>query len=192
MRNSRIKIKIAFWIFFLTFGTIMLLNLESAYSAEKVCIGGSGGLGVKPLCGDKITAADYKARVINGKAIPPKYAPTKVKKVIRAGNRIRKKPYIYGGGHGSFRSAGYDCSGAVSYALKGGNFVKTPLSSGPYMSWGNSGRGEWITVYTHSGHAYLEVAGIRFDTSGTGGAGPRWHKTAGDKSGFVARHPAGY
>jgi hypothetical protein len=191
MRNSRTKLKIVLWVFLLTLGTILLLNLESAYGA-KVCIGGSGGLGVAPLCGDKKTAADYKAKIVKGRAIPPKYAPKKVKKVIRAGNRIRNKPYVYGGGHGPFRSEGYDCSGAVSFALKGGKFVKTPLSSTPFMSWGKKGKGEWITVYTHSGHAYLEVAGIRFDTSGTGGAGPRWHKAAGDKSGFVARHPAGY
>ena len=191
MRNSRLKIKAG--IFAVVFITTMfiLLTINDAY-ADQTCIGGSGGLGVKPLCGDKLTRADYKAKVVNGKAIPPKMAPAKVKKVIMAGNKIRHKPYIYGGGHGSFQSEGYDCSGAVSYALRGGKFLDSPLSSSPLMTWGNRGKGEWITVYSHSGHAYLEVAGIRLDTSGTGGAGPRWHKTAGDKSGFVARHPKGY
>jgi hypothetical protein len=191
MRNSRLKVKLAIFaaVFIATF--IGLLTITDSY-ANKVCIGNSGGMGVKPLCADKITKADYTAKIVKGKAIAPPLAPAKVKKVIMAGNKIRNKPYIYGGGHGSFRSAGYDCSGAVSFALNGGKFLKSPLSSSPLMSWGKSGKGEWITVYSHSGHAYLEVAGIRLDTSGTGGAGPRWHKTAGDKSGFVARHPKGY
>lgn len=183
--------KLAIFVAVFLAATIVLLNIGDSYAA-KTCIGNSGGLGVAPLCGDKITRADFKAKVVNGKAIPPKMAPAKVKKVIMAGNEIRHKPYVYGGGHGSFQSEGYDCSGAISYALKGGDFVDSPLASGPFMSWGKQGKGEWITVYTHSGHAYLEVAGIRLDTSGTGGAGPRWHKTAGDKSGFVARHPQGY
>ena len=192
MRNSRIKIKVAIFLAAFIATTIILLNVADSYASEKVCLGKSGGLTLAPLCGDKITKSDYKARVVNGKAIAPTLAPTKVKKVIAAGNRIRHKPYIYGGGHGSFESEGYDCSGAISYALNGGNFVSSPLTSGSFMSWGSSGKGDWITVYTHSGHAYLEVAGIRFDTSGTGGSGPRWHKTSGDRSGFVARHPAKY
>lgn len=191
MRNINLKVKTAIFVIIFVLATLFLLDFKEAY-ASRVCIGNSGGISFKPLCGDKITKQHYKAKIINGKAIPPKLAPTKVKKVIRAGNKIRNKPYIYGGGHGSFRSEGYDCSGAVSYALRGGKFVSSPLASGPFMTWGKSGKGEWITVYTHEGHAYLEVAGIRLDTSGTGGAGPRWHKTAGDKSGFVARHPKGY
>lgn len=191
MRNASLKIKTGIFVIVFILATLFLLDFKEAY-ASKTCVGNSGGISFKPLCGDKITKADYKAKIKNGKAIPPKLAPKKVKRVIRAGNRIRKKPYIYGGGHGSFRSEGYDCSGAVSYALRGGKFIESPMASGPLMSWGKGGRGEWITVYTHSGHAYLEVAGIRLDTSGTGGSGPRWHKTLGGKSGFTARHPAGY
>jgi len=192
-KNINLIIRTAIIVIVFILCTIFLLDFQRAYASEKICIGKSGGISViKPVCGDKSKKSSYKAKIKNGKAIPPIIAPEKVKRVIRAGNKIRKKPYLYGGGHGSFRSSGYDCSGSVSFALRGGNFVKAPMASGPYMSWGKRGKGDWITVYTHSGHAYLEVAGIRLDTSGTGGAGPRWHKTKGDRSGFVARHPAGY
>lgn len=193
MRNTALKIKIALIVLVFVLATIFLLDFKEAYASKKVCLGGGGGISVvSPICGDKSKRASYKAKIRNGKAIPPVIAPKRVKKVIRAGNKIRNKPYVYGGGHGSFKSNGYDCSGSVSFALKGGNFVKAPMASGPYMSWGKSGKGKWITVYTHEGHAYLEVAGIRLDTSGTGGTGPSWHKTKGDRSGFLARYPKGY
>lgn len=136
-----------------------------------------------------------KAKLVEGKAIPPKDAPKRVKGVIEAANKIRKAPYVWGGGHGSFHSSGYDCSGAVSFALKGGNFVKSPMPSGSMMSWGNKGKGNWITVYANSGHAYIIVAGLRFDTSNTGpGDGPRWSKSRVSIPGeyFTARHPKGH
>ena len=89
--------------------------------------------------------------------------------MIAAANQIVEKPYIYGGGHQPYRRGqldrGYDCSGSVSHALHGGGFLRSPLPSGALMSWGPSGPGTWITVYAHGGHAYLVVAGFRFDTS---------------------------
>jgi cell wall-associated NlpC family hydrolase len=124
----------------------------------------------------------------NGKAIPPANAPKRIKKAIRAGNRIRKKPYKWGGGHGRWNDNGYDCSGAVSYVLRGANMLKRPRASGGFMRWRKPGRGKWITVYAHGGHAFIVVAGLRFDTSGTGGKGPRWHKDKRSKRGFKARH----
>jgi cell wall-associated NlpC family hydrolase len=136
-----------------------------------------------------------KATLINGRAIPPVNAPPAVKKVIAAANKIRTKPYIYGGGHARFWDAGYDCSGSVSFALHGGGFLSSPLPSGPMETWGNGGRGRWITVYANSGHAYAVIAGLRWDTAGnTSGTGPRWHKSlsAAASGPFIARHPAGY
>lgn len=131
-----------------------------------------------------------KARLHHGRAIAPKVAPPRIKKVIASANRIRHTPYIWGGGHGSFRSSGYDCSGSVSYALHGGQFVRTPLDSSRLESWGKSGKGKWITVYANAEHAWMVVAGIRWDT--VGGPGPRWHKKINSHSGFVVRHPVGY
>jgi hypothetical protein len=196
MRNSHTKMKaflVIFWLALLGFG---MFKFDQAYGKEKVCIFGnknSGGItSQKPICGKKITTSDYKAKLVDGKAIAPVLAPERVKRAIAAANRIRHKPYVYGGGHGSFESSGYDCSGAVSYALRGGKFLSSPLSSSPLMTWGKSGKGKWITVYTHSGHAFVEIAGLRFDTSGTGGSGPRWQTSYTSKSGFIARHPAGY
>ena len=123
--------------------------------------------------------------------IPPKSAPPRVKAVIAAANRIRTKPYIYGGGHARWWDRGYDCSGSVSYALHGGNFLESPLPSGPMESWGLAGEGRWITVYANAGHAYAVIAGYRWDTSGDATAKParRWHEDLRDNVGFVARHP---
>lgn len=197
MRNSHDKAVIFLVVFFLAILAFGLFKFDQAYGGDKVCILGnnksSGGLTThKPICGKKLRAADYKAKLVDGKAIAPVMAPARVKRAIAAANRIRHKPYLWGGGHGSFKSSGYDCSGAVSYALKGGNFISSPLASGPLMSWGNSGVGKWITVYTHSGHAFVVIAGLRFDTSGTGGSGPRWHSTIGTTSGFTARYPENF
>ncbi|MBN8868358.1 MAG: hypothetical protein J0H66_00585 [Solirubrobacterales bacterium] len=133
--------------------------------------------------------------VINadGTASPPADAPQAVKDVIAAGNEIIDLPYVWGGGHGSFESSGYDCSGTVSYALHGGGLISSPLDSTGLTTWGEPGEGNWITVYGNSGHAFMHVAGISLDTSGTGGSGPSWSSDLGweDTSAFVARHPSG-
>ena len=126
----------------------------------------------------------------NGLAAAPADAPPAVQAAIEAANAIADTPYIWGGGHGSFDSPGYDCSGAVSYALHGGGFLDSPLDSTGLSFWGEPGYGSWITVYANAGHAYVVIAGLRFDTSG--GAGPRWHPDMRSGAGYVARHPAGY
>jgi septal ring factor EnvC (AmiA/AmiB activator) len=133
-----------------------------------------------------------EAQVLSeSEASAPASAPQAVQEVIAAGNAIATTPYIWGGGHGSFESEGYDCSGAVSYALHGGGFLESPLDSTGLETWGEPGPGQWITVYANSGHAWMVVAGIAFDT--VGGPGPRWHYPWVDSpEGFVARHPAGY
>src|ERR1700760_698640 len=141
------------------------------------------------------TAPAGKAALVNGRAIAPLNAPAMVKRVIAAANHIRTTPYIWGGGHGSFVSSGYDCSGAVSYALHGGRLLSTPLTSGSLETFGEAGPGRWITIYANASHAYMVVAGLRFDTAGdTSGTGPRWHPTtAAAASGrYIVRHPVGY
>src|SRR5215210_2861178 len=142
-----------------------------------------------------------KAMVWHGRALAPASAPTRIKRVIEAANQIINKPYRYGGGHRPFGrqlDTGYDCSGSVSHALHGGGFLRSPLPSGALMNWGLNGPGRWMTVYTHGGHAYLVVAGLRFDTSmrdpdAPGPAtGPRWSRTLRRSAAFVPRHPRGY
>jgi peptidoglycan hydrolase CwlO-like protein len=130
----------------------------------------------------------------DGDAIPPANAPLTVRAAIEAANQINHLPYVWGGGHGSFTSSGYDCSGAVSVMLNGGGWLSSPLDSTGLMVWGEPGGGNWITVFAHSGHAWAYVAGLRWDTGGPGGGnGPRWSTVMrSDASSFVARHPAGY
>lgn len=127
-----------------------------------------------------------------GFAQAPADAPGAVKQVIAAGNAIAGLPYVWGGGHGAFRASGYDCSGSVSYALAAAGLLSSPLDSTGFMSWGESGPGKWITVYANAGHAFMVVAGWRFDTSALSGGGTRWTRAMRDTGGFVARHPAGF
>lgn len=158
---------------------------------------GQGG-GSAPGQSPTITAAHptvpgYTAKLKNGIAYAPALAPPQVQKAIWAANRLRSKPYLYGGGHGSFRSAGYDCSGTVSYALHAGGLLAVPMDSSDFMSWGQSGVGQWITVYTNPGHAFAYIAGLRLDTSGPGQPGPRWRTHLRPSTrGYSARHPLGF
>jgi cell wall-associated NlpC family hydrolase len=141
------------------------------------------------------TGPPGKAMLVNGRAIPPANAPAAVKKVIAAANKIRTKPYVYGGGHARWWDSGYDCSGAVSFALRGAGLIDTPMPSGSLAGWGSAGKGRWITVYANGGHAYAIIAGLRWDTAGvTNGTGPRWHKSLKAKASgpFTARHPEGF
>jgi cell wall-associated NlpC family hydrolase len=124
-------------------------------------------------------------------ALAPRSAPQAVKDAIAAANRITKKPYRYGGGHGDFEDSGYDCSGAVSYALHGAGLLRSPRASSGFMSYGSRGEGEWITIYAHGGHAYIVIAGLRFDTSGRGEDGPRWRREPRSARGYTVRHPEG-
>ncbi|MGH2984310.1 MAG: hypothetical protein ACRDK5_08660 [Solirubrobacterales bacterium] len=133
----------------------------------------------------------------NGKAVAPANAPPAVQNAINAGNAIRKRPYVWGGGHQSFISTGYDCSGAVSYVLNGAGLLSSPMPSGPFMSWGLPGKGYWITVYANGGHMYAVIAGLRFDTSAVGesvrrGSGPRWRASKRKPTGYAVRHYQGY
>jgi hypothetical protein len=133
------------------------------------------------------------AALVLGVAAPPENAPPAVKAAIAAANTIRTRPYIWGGGHARWASPGYDCSGAVSFALHGAGFITTPMDSGEMMNWGVAGKGRWITIYANAEHAFAIIDGLRWDTVGdANGTGPRWHANMVSTKGFVARHPAGY
>ena len=134
----------------------------------------------------------------DGTAVAPADAPANIQAAIAAGNAIHTYPYRWGGGHRSFADTGYDCSGAVSYVLHAAGFLSSPMPSGPLASsWGAPGKGRWITVYANASHAYMVVAGLRFDTSAVGerlnqGSGPRWRKTKRKPTGYTAKYYPGY
>lgn len=130
-------------------------------------------------------------RNAGGMAQAPPGAPAAVGLVMAAGNAIAGLPYVYGGGHGGFQANAYDCSGSVSYALAAAGLVSSPMASGPFMSWGDAGPGRWITVHANAGHAFMVVAGWRFDTSALPQGGTRWSRDMRGTGGFVARHPPG-
>ena|GEM_PF-475264 len=127
----------------------------------------------------------------DGMATAPADAPDQVKQIIAAGNEIAKTPYHYGGGHGKWQDSGYDCSGSVSYALHGAGLLDSALTSGDFASWGDKGPGQWVTIYANSGHVYMVVAGLRFDTSGRSAAGTRWQTASRSSSGYTVVHPPG-
>jgi hypothetical protein len=163
------------------------LSAAAALTVAVPAEAGNGGTGASAS-----KAPTGHAKLVRGKAIAPSNAPKKVVKVIKAANRIRNKPYRYGGGHGRWRDSGYDCSGAISYALHGGRLLDSPLPSGAFMHWARRGKGRWITVYANSGHAFMVVAGLRWDTSQTAGNGPGWSKKMVSKRGYKVRHKARY
>ncbi len=128
----------------------------------------------------------------DGTATAPSDAPQAVKDIIAAGNQIFDMPYKYGGGHGKWKDSGYDCSGSVSFALHGADLLKQALDSTSFESWGGSGPGTWVTIYANSGHAYMVVAGLRYDTSGASSrGGSRWTDEMRAPDGYVVRHPPG-
>jgi hypothetical protein len=135
-----------------------------------------------------------RAVLRHGIAYAPSNAPDRVKAAIWAVNTIHRKPYIWGGGHGSFYDRGYDCSGTVSFALHYARALDRPLASSELLRYGERGRGRWITIYSRRGHTFAVIAGLRLDTTDFrygGDVGPRWHVDGRSTWGFEARHPAG-
>lgn len=180
-----------------TLTALVLLALairSSVASADTVNAADAGGAGFQAT---PATVPGLKAKLAaDGRtAIAPEGAPQAVKDAIAAANRITRKPYIYGGGHATFKkiAKGYDCSSTVSYALGNAGLLKgTPLDSSSFMRWGLPGKGTWVSVYTNPGHAYAYIAGLRLDTSGPGERGPRWRTAKRSNKGFKVRHPEGF
>lgn len=183
------------------------MALASAVLASSALAGG----GVSAAPHHHPTVAGAKAKLRNGVAIAPKSAPKRVKAAIAAANRIANgHGYLLGGGHEwkagkpiwnpqklakfqGFKRSKYDCSGTVSYVLHAARAISAPAPSGPLESWGAKGRGKWISVYANGGHAFMTVAGLRFDTADVAGTGPGWAKSMGYESpkSFTVRHKNG-
>jgi hypothetical protein len=129
-----------------------------------------------------------------GRAVAPASAPAAVEAMIEAGNRIRSRPYSWGGGHRSWSARGYDCSGSVSYVMHAAGLLESPLDSHGFMRWGASGAGQWVRIYANDGHVFAVIAGLRWDTSMTDDgdrSGPGWSEEMRSTAGFRLRHPLG-
>jgi peptidoglycan hydrolase-like protein with peptidoglycan-binding domain len=152
--------------------------------------------GARPTTGPvpkdlKIVPGSRAKLLRDGTAAAPAGAPTEVKQIIASANEIARLPYKWGGGHGSWRDTGYDCTGSTTYAFRT-TFRRGRYPTFGYSRWQLPGPGKWITVYASSSHVFMVVAGLRYDTSGLRVAGSRWTTQARSLSGFVARHPAGF
>jgi hypothetical protein len=183
----RIRQRIALAL--ITSGALAAIGAPSA-SAQAVpwgysCIPASTGV--------PRTSTTCGATLVDGQAVPPPNAPAAIKAAIAAANHIAGRPYVWGGGHLSWTTHGYDCSGAVGFALHGGGLLETTMVSGQLAYWGLRGTGRWITVYANAEHVYMVIAGLRFDTRDDlpGVSGPRWHTEPVKPRGFAVRHPTG-
>ena len=141
-------------------------------------------------------AIDSAGLTEGGLATTPLAAPAKVAYIINAANQVARKPYVYGGGHGrlageTFVDSAYDCSGSVSFALAAAGLVDAPMDSTALSHYGRAGPGKWVTIYANAGHAWMTVAGLRFDTSGRAEGGSRWQTRSRTVAGFTVRHPPG-
>jgi peptidoglycan hydrolase-like protein with peptidoglycan-binding domain len=156
--------------------------------------GSAAGTGAADSTASPGTAPAGPQATLNpdGTATAPAGAPPAVQQIIAAGNQIAHTPYEYGGGHtDDFQDTGYDCSGSVSFALHGAGLLSAALDSSGFMRWGDRGKGEWVTIYGNPGHAYMVVAGLRFDTSARKQSGSRWTETMRSSRGYRIRHPEG-
>jgi cell wall-associated NlpC family hydrolase len=162
-------------------------------SGELKSVTGGSAVGVLADTKPELLVPGHTARVVDGLAAAPISAPLAVQEIVWAGNQIVGLPYIFGGGHASFISPGYDCSGTVSFAMHGANLLSIPEDSSEFMAFGSRGVGTWVTIFTNPGHAYMTVAGLRLDTSAaddpTNQQGPRWRPLRPANSGFTVRHP---
>jgi peptidoglycan hydrolase-like protein with peptidoglycan-binding domain len=183
------------------FGPATRRSVMSFESAEQRTVNGSASRGEQRMVrarasaagGDEPSEAPTEKAYIgsDGLAVAPSSAPDEVQAIIEAGNAIATKPYKYGGGHGRWNDSGYDCSGSVSYVLHAAGLLNRALDSTGFMSWGEAGRGTWITIRSNPGHAYMIVAGLRFDTSARTQTGTRWSEQMRSASGYRGRHPDG-
>jgi cell wall-associated NlpC family hydrolase len=148
-----------------------------------------------PLARPELLVPGSTARYVGGIAAAPMAAPAAVQQIIWAGNELIGLPYVFGGGHASFISAGYDCSGTVSFALHGAGLLSSPEDSSEFETWGSHGIGRWVAIFSNPGHAYMTVAGLRLDTSSaddpSNQQGPRWRPLRPENGGFTVRHPLG-
>jgi hypothetical protein len=152
----------------------------------------SGGTGTPPA--PPPTVSGQKAKLVNGLAVAPASAPAAVKGAIAAANKIAKgHGYCLGGGYAQWHSSCYDCSSSVSFALHGGGLIKQAMPPSSLEQWGRANKGKWISVYANSGHAWMTIAGLRFDTADTKGQGPGWAKGLGWEAtqSYTVRHKAG-
>jgi peptidoglycan hydrolase-like protein with peptidoglycan-binding domain len=164
-------------------------------TATPAAVSGTGGATINEVPAPGDTSSPVGTGTLNpdGTASPPANAPTAIQLIFAAGNKIASAPYVYGGGHASFTDTGYDCSGSVSYALHGGGMLSSPLDSTQFETWGNPGPGHWITIYSNSGHVYMTIAGLRYDTAAQGDTGgSRWTDQSRSSSGYVVTHPPGW
>lgn len=189
------------------FGPATLKSVEAFQSDNAFNPNGVVTVPVEKALRAKVAAieADPPASLVrinpDGTATAPAGAPSVVQQVVAAANQIIDQPYVYGGGHRSFTSNGYDCSGAVSFALHGGGLLSSPEDSVDLESYGSAGPGHWITIYADSSHAFMVVAGRAFDTADYGGpnipagSGPRWRSdptgNLADGGNYIVRHPTG-
>src|SRR5690242_21811186 len=159
------------------------MRFSAKFSLLCCLLAGLGALAASPA----VAAVPQATLTKDGRAVAPESAPDSVKAMIAAANRIRHHPYRWGGGHRSWNSRGYDCSGSLSYVLHAAGLLDYPLDSRGFMRWGGAGGGSWVRIYANRGHVFMVIAGLRWDTSYSDDgdrSGPGWSEYLRDTRGF--------
>lgn len=135
-------------------------------------------------------------------AVPKDKALATARAMVEFGKKFDNS-YVWGGNHDGTISdddphQGFDCSSSVSFVLWKFGYLTGPAEvSGWFESWGESGRGKYVTIQAASDHVWIEFdlpeGYCRFDTSphGCGSLGPRIRTCRRDTARFVSRHPKG-
>ena len=92
-----------------------------------------------------------------------------VQTMVSGANSILDTSYCVGGGHGTWNSSCYDCSGSVSFVLHAAGLLSQSEDSTGFESYGLPGPGKWVTIYTDPSHAFIVIGGRAFDTADYGG-----------------------
>ncbi len=154
--------------------------------------GHTTGTAVRPAAPTRTVSAVHTTTPVRSTTGPTSSVQTGLSEMTAAGNQIATRPYVYGGGHGSFYSYGYDCSGSVSYVLHAAGLLSSPEDSTGLESYGAAGPGRYVTIYANAGHAWMTIEGRRFDTVALAETGSRWSSTIASTAGYVVHHPSGY
>jgi cell wall-associated NlpC family hydrolase len=165
---------------------------EERVASPNAAVHYTGGVPVATVPARHLPPSDATAPATDTTSPPAGDVQAGIQKMIAAGNRIARTPYIYGGGHGSFNSRGYDCSGSVSYVLHAAGLLRSPEDSTELESYGQPGPGRYVSIYANSGHAFMTIQGRRFDTVAQAQTGSRWSNHMVSTAGYVVRHPTHY
>jgi hypothetical protein len=104
-------------------------------------------------------------------------AAAKIQAMTHFADSVLGKPYILGGGHGTWGpQPGYDCSGFVSAVLHAGGYLNAPVDTTalPGQPGIDAGPGKFVTIFDRAlpgenGHVIIRINGQFYESGGMHG-----------------------